>query len=58
VTLPVAFGAAREYEKHPEGTIERAVRKLAGRTFRKEQVIPTMIDKIKDLLKDDRRRDP
>ncbi len=57
VTLPVAFGAAREYKADPKGTIERAVRKLAGRTFRKEQVIPTMIDKIKDLLNDDRRRD-
>lgn len=57
VTLPVAFGAAREYGKNPEGTIERAVRKLAGRTFRKQQLIPTMIDKIKDLLGDDRRRD-
>lgn len=57
VTLPVAFGAARDYADRPDGTIERAVRKLAGRTFRKEQIIPTMIDKIKVLLENDRRSD-
>lgn len=56
ITLPVAFGAARAHQRNPSGTIERAVRKLAGQTFRKEQVIPMMIDKIKDLLADDRSR--
>jgi CRISP-associated protein Cas1 len=56
ITLPVAFGAARDYERNRDGTIERAVRKLAGRTFRKEQVIPAMIDRIKELITDDGRR--
>lgn len=56
VTLPVAFGAARAHQAEATGTIERAVRKLAGRTFRKEQVIPSMIDKIKELFADDGNR--
>lgn len=55
ITLPVAFGAARDFTTRPGNTIERLVRKLAGRTFRKEQVISTMIDKIKALLENDRR---
>lgn len=58
ITLPVAFAATREHERNPEGVLERTVRKLAGKTFRKEQVIPTMIDKVKELLTDDRRRHP
>ena len=53
VTLPVAFGAVREQQRQPGATLERLVRKLAGRTFRKNQLIPTMIDKIKELFTDD-----
>jgi CRISP-associated protein Cas1 len=48
VTLPIAFGAARE-EKRPE-VIERATRKLAGATFRKHQVVAKMIGRIKELF--------
>ena len=50
VTLPVAFAAAKEAEAGTE-TIDRIVRRRAATAFRKEKVIPTLIDRIKDLLK-------
>ena len=50
VTLPVAFAAAKEAEAGTE-TIDRIVRRRTAATFRKEKVIPAMIDRIKDLLK-------
>lgn len=56
--LPIAFGAAREVTKHPDWEVERTVRHLAATTFRKEQVVSRMIDRIKDLLDaNDRSRD-
>jgi len=57
VTLPVAFGAARELVREPTGSLERLVRRLAGQTFRKTQLVPKMIDKIKELFADDRSGD-
>lgn len=59
VTLPVAFAALRRFlEGKEQGlTLEAAVRKLAGRTFRQSKLIPKMIDQIKELLSDDRDRD-
>jgi CRISPR-associated protein Cas1 len=55
VTLPVAFGAVREWRRalQPERTLEAAVRKLAGRTFRREKLVSKMIDQIKELFRDD-----
>lgn len=50
VTLPVAFAAAKEAEAGTEA-IDRIVRRRAAAAFRKEKVIPAMIDRIKDLLK-------
>ena len=50
VTLPVAFAAAKEAEAGTE-TIDRIVRRRVAVAFRKEKVIPAMIDRIKDLLK-------
>ena len=59
VTLPVAFRAVREAQKQPHLSLDRHVRRLAGRAFREDRVIPTMIDRIKELFDaDDRRRDP
>jgi len=59
VLLPVAFGAARRVQQKGDGPVERVVRRLAGDTFRKENVIPKMIDRIKDLFDaDDDRGDP
>ena len=49
VTLPVAFAAAKEAEAGTE-TIDKIVRRRAATVFRKEKVIPTMIDRIEDLL--------
>ncbi len=58
-TLPIAFQAVRQAEKDLNVTLERHVRRLAGRTFRKERVIDAMIDKIKELFDaDDRRGHP
>lgn len=50
VTLPVAFTAAREAEKHPDQEIERIARRLAAKTLRQKHVVLTMIDRIKELL--------
>ncbi|MBI5517953.1 MAG: type I-E CRISPR-associated endonuclease Cas1 [Deltaproteobacteria bacterium] len=51
VTLPVAFGALKN-QRHDE-PLERAVRRLAGKTFTREQVVAKMIDRIKELFGDD-----
>ncbi len=48
--LPVAFGAAREAAKRQNESVERLVRGLATDTFRKQKVIPRMIDHIKEIL--------
>lgn len=49
ITLPAAFSAARESQSSPE-TIDRLVRRKMAATFRQKKVIPTMIERIKDLL--------
>jgi CRISPR-associated protein Cas1 len=48
--LPVAFGAARETTTSPRQPLERTVRHLATKTFRRQKVVPRMIDRIKELL--------
>lgn len=50
VTLPVAFASAKELETNHEDTIDRIVRRRASRIFRKEKLIPKMIDRIKELF--------
>lgn len=50
VTLPVAFTAAKEAEKHPDQDIERIARRLAAKTLRQKHVVLSMIDRIKELL--------
>lgn len=58
VTLPVAFAAAREALQKPEVDLERTARRLAGRAVREKRLVPTMIDRLKDLFDaDDRSRD-
>ncbi len=52
VTVPVAFRAAAQEQKHPGESIDRRVRRLMGRTLNEEQVIPDMIDKLKELFGD------
>lgn len=50
VTLPVAFTAAKRAESDGD-TIDRLVRREAATVFRKQKVIPSMIDSIKKVLK-------
>jgi CRISPR-associated protein Cas1 len=50
ITLPIAFQAAARAVKEPDQTVDRLVRRNAGDRFRREQVIPAMIDRIKELF--------
>jgi len=50
VTLPIAFAVAKHAQKNPSDPIDRLVRIQASRTFREQALIPSMIDKIKELL--------
>lgn len=50
VMLPIAFEAAQKHSKRSNIDIESQARILAGKTFRKNKVIPQMIDQIKELL--------
>ena len=59
VTLPVAFGAVRAHERDPSMPLERHVRRLAGKEFRRRKLISKMIGRIKELFDADvRDRDP
>lgn len=49
-TLPIAFSAVREFERRPDRPLERIVRRLAGKAFQQQKLIPAMIDRIKDLF--------
>lgn len=50
--LPVAFRAAKRYNQRG-GDIEGIARRMAGRTLRTKNVIPQMIDQIKEVLDGD-----
>lgn len=50
VTIPVAFAAVRAHEKDPQPGLERQVRRLASKAFRDQDLIATMIDRIKEVL--------
>ena len=52
VTLQIAFGAARQAEQ-TDDTIDRLVRREAATVFRKQKIISTMIDRIKQVLRMD-----
>ena len=47
----IAFSAAKQVDKGAEDTVDRLVRRQAAQVFRKQQVIPSMIDKIKQVLR-------
>ncbi len=53
VSLPIAFQAAKQISEGKGDDIESQTRKLAGKTFQKENVIPNMIDQIKTILEPD-----
>lgn len=50
VVLPIAFEAVKKHEKQHKLTVEAQARILAGKTFQKDEVIPQMIDQIKEVL--------
>lgn len=52
VTLPTAFEAYSK-PRRPNDTLERVVRKHAVTVFRRDKVVATMIDRIKELFGDD-----
>ncbi|MFZ0257652.1 MAG: hypothetical protein WAN46_18880 [Gammaproteobacteria bacterium] len=59
IILPLAFSVARRALDNPELLLERELRKEAARLFRREKLIPKMIDRIKELLHvHDSGRDP
>jgi CRISP-associated protein Cas1 len=49
-TIPIAFEAIKLIEKDHSYTIDRHVRKLAGKTFKEKKLISKMIDSIKELI--------
>lgn len=49
ITIPCAFKATKKAQKTGQG-IERLARRLTGETLAREKVIPSMIDRIKDLF--------
>ncbi len=50
VTLPVAFGAIGELRRNPLISLEQTVRRVANTIFRNTRLIPSMIDRIKELF--------
>jgi len=50
ITLPIAFEAAALHRKRPEETIDRLARRLAGTRFRREKIVPQMIERIQQLF--------
>lgn len=50
-TLPIAFGGVKRFLRSDKGQpLERWVRRLAGDAFRRQKLIPQMIERIKELL--------
>ena len=52
ITLPIAFTATKRTETD-FSTLDKIVRREAAKVFRQQKVIPSMIDRIKDLTKSD-----
>ncbi len=50
VTIPVAFRAAKEHLAHPDRPLDQLVRRGAAEAFRRQKVIPAMIERIKELF--------
>jgi len=50
VCLPAAFRAVKQFETGGSEPLERHARRSAGRALRENQVIPSMIDRIKSLF--------
>ena len=50
ITIPTAFRAAKRVGDNPGENIERVSRRLTGEVLAQEQVIPSMIERIKSLF--------
>lgn len=50
VTIPTAFQAVKSAAKEPQRSLESHVRRMTAAAFRRQKVIPTMIDRIKCLF--------
>jgi CRISPR-associated protein Cas1 len=51
LTLQIAFKAAKQVSEGATDTVDRLVRREAALAFRKQGVIPAMIDRIKQVLR-------
>lgn len=51
ITLHIAFSAAKKISEGDDTVVDRLVRREAATVFRKQEVIPAMIDKIKHVLR-------
>ncbi len=49
-TLPLAFSTAARVIKDPSRSLEREVRLEAAKWFRKQRLVPAMIERIKELI--------
>lgn len=59
VTLPIAFKVAKQVLDNPDIPLERSIRREAATQFRKQKLIPKMIDRIKEIIHaDDHNSDP
>lgn len=50
VTVPVAFSSVKKFKQRRTMELESICRKEAGYAFRKQRIIPKMIDYIKEIL--------
>jgi CRISPR-associated protein Cas1 len=50
VTVPCAFKAVLACERHAGDSLERMTRRVVGERLRRDQVIPSMIDRIKAMF--------
>ncbi len=50
ITLPLAFSTVARISSVPRGPLERLIRYEAAKWFKKHELIPKMIDRIKELL--------
>jgi len=50
IAIDTAFAAAKRYMDDPSIRLENRVRRMVGSAMRKKRVVPSMIDRIKELL--------
>lgn len=55
ITLPLAFSVVAKVSQVPGDPLERRIRREAAKWFKKHELIPKMIDRIKELLRVDDR---